>query len=90
MDAPTTVLDRIKKLLNQATHRNTGQAEAEAFLAEHGHECWELDALDPGVMHDLIRDAVLRVRDEERWSRSLAREASERDRLDLALSELDL
>lgn len=66
-------------------------SRAEAYVVEHGtDETWELDALSPEVMHDLIRDAVLRVRDNRLWSAALAREASERDRLDLALSELSI
>jgi hypothetical protein len=42
---------------------------------------WELDALDPAYVRTLISDAVMRIRDEETWSRSLAREVNDRDRL---------
>lgn len=38
---------------------------------------WELDALDPTVVRDLIADAVGRLRDEEIWSRSLAQEVED-------------
>jgi hypothetical protein len=33
-------------------------SRAEGFVAEHGHEVYELDALEPGVLQDLIRSAV--------------------------------
>lgn len=39
---------------------------------------WELDALDPRVVRDLIQDAVDRLRDEDRWQRALAQEVEDR------------
>ena len=34
------------------------------YVAEYGTESWELDALNPSVLQDLIRDEVLAERDE--------------------------
>jgi hypothetical protein len=53
----------------------------EDYLREHGEESWELDALRPEVIRDLIRDAVVRVRDEKLWDAALLVEAS--DKMDL-------
>lgn len=39
----------------------------EGYVVEYGKECWELDALEPRVMCDLIEDEVLDVRDEDLW-----------------------
>lgn len=39
---------------------------------------WELDALDPRVIRDLIRSAVDRVRDEDRWEIALAQEVEDK------------
>ena len=35
----------------------TGQLDDRkvAFIARHGHECWEVDALDPATLQQLIR-----------------------------------
>lgn len=33
-------------------------ARASGYIAEYGHECWELDALEPKVITDLIRREV--------------------------------
>lgn len=33
-------------------------ARAFGYIAEYGHECWELDALEPKVITDLIRSEV--------------------------------
>lgn len=60
-----------------------------AYEREYGtNEVWELDALDPKVIHGLIEDAVLRVRDEKLWEEMLAREVSELRMLDEVLDIL--
>jgi hypothetical protein len=50
--------------------------------------CWELDAMPPTGIRDLVEDAVMRVRDEDRWSQALAREASDRDALKILVEEM--
>lgn len=47
---------------------------AKDYTRIHGDESWELDALDPTVMEELVRERVLEGRDEDLW-----REASEED-----------
>lgn len=37
------------------------------YLRKFGDESWELDALEPRVIADLIRQAVMRYRDEAEW-----------------------
>jgi hypothetical protein len=51
------------------------------YAAEHGDMSWELDALDPPTIHDIIRDAIDRIRDEDAWEKSLARENAERQEI---------
>lgn len=52
-------------------------SRAEAYVAEHGHSAWELDALEPSVLRELIRSSVFRIRDEDAWSASLAEEVGD-------------
>jgi len=47
-----------------------------SYVAKHGEECWELDALEPSVLDDLIQQAVLRYRDDERFE-AIAEQESE-------------
>lgn len=61
---------------------------APAYVREYGTSSWELDALKPTVIRDLIRDAIMRVRDEELWSAALAREADDRDTIDIMLENM--
>jgi hypothetical protein len=56
-------------------------ARFESYQELYGDESWELDALDPITLTGLIRDAVLSVRDDRRWSRAVAREAKAKAQL---------
>ena len=47
-------------------------SRAPAYCAEHGEHSWELDALDPRTIRDLIRTAIDRNRSVAKWKRSLA------------------
>ena len=49
-----------------------------AYVAEFGEECWELDALDPTVLADLIRTEVEGLIDVETWNSALAQERANR------------
>ena len=51
------------------------------YIEEFGHECWELDALEPQVITELIKVNVNKYRDERLYKRVKAREAEERGQL---------
>jgi hypothetical protein len=62
-------------------------SRASGYVAEHGYDSWELDALPPDVLAGLIRDNVEEIRDEaaynaiadiERRERELLAQASDR------------
>lgn len=42
-------------------------SRANGYIAEFGHECWELDALEPQVISDLIEAEVQRYCDPKLW-----------------------
>lgn len=52
-----------------------------AYVARHGHQSWELDALEPTVLAGLIETAVIEVRDDARWAAALEAQEVERERL---------
>jgi len=41
----------------------------EGYIAQHGYDSWELDALEPNVIGDLIRDEIERIRDDNQWEK---------------------
>ncbi len=43
-------------------------SRAAEYMRVHGDESWELDALEPAVLAEIVRDAVARFRDEEIWA----------------------
>ncbi len=51
------------------------------YHAKHGDQSWELDALDPEVLIDLVRSAVMELRDEEQWAKSVEVEEEHRRQL---------
>jgi hypothetical protein len=46
----------------------------EGYFAQFGHDCWELDALDPNVIADLIRRDVEALIDPGSWDAALESE----------------
>jgi hypothetical protein len=64
-------------------------SRAASYITRHGDESWELDALDPIVLSNLVRKHVEEVRDEELWSESMAREDEMRSKLDAAIEAME-
>lgn len=56
-------------------------SRAEAYIREHGHESWELDALEPAVLSDLIRTAIQPLINQRQWQANMRREELNRDLL---------
>jgi hypothetical protein len=56
-------------------------SRATGYITLYGHDCWELDALEPQVISDLITKNVLRYRDDAKYQRIKAKEDRERERL---------
>ena len=52
------------------------------YIKEYGEECWELDALEPSVISDVIRENVERHRDDAQYQAVIRREKQEREQLD--------
>lgn len=59
-------------------------SRANAYIAEFGGESWELDALDPPVIAQLIRDAIDGVLDYDLWEEKVEEENRGRELLDEA------
>ena len=53
----------------------------ETYFGRYGAESWELDALDPNVIQELIGEAVIEYRDEDAWRVMTERERGERAQL---------
>jgi len=56
-------------------------SRAAGYIARFGGDSWELDALEPAVIADLIETNVLGLRDSAAWDEASAREDANRDLL---------
>lgn len=64
-------------------------SRAAGYIGKYGYESWELDALEPSVLIDLVSNAVLQYRDEELWQEALDVEAREMDLLEDLTIEME-
>lgn len=64
-------------------------ARAVGYIEKFGPSSWELDALEPSVIAAVIRDAVDRVRDLDKWEEAVERERAEREKLTALIASLE-
>lgn len=62
-------------------------SRAQGYIAIHGDESWELDALQPDVLAGLVRDSIVQVRNEKLWNSAVKREETHRRLLDRAANK---
>jgi hypothetical protein len=72
---------RLALNMSQVQHYNpspnpakTTDSRYESYIRQFGAESWELDALEPSVLADLIDENISVYRDEKRWKLDLDRE----------------
>lgn len=56
-------------------------SRASEYIKRFGDESWELDALDPATIDDLISNKIREVLDEEAWQLALTEEREAKRRL---------
>lgn len=75
-------MDQIKQYNPPPNPAKLTDSRATQYINEYGDESWELDALEPRVLTELIESAVMELRDEDTWARDLDVENDQRDKLD--------
>ena len=56
-------------------------SRATGYIQKYGYECWELDALEPAVIKELIKTNVLKYRDEDLYLETINYQNDEKDLL---------
>jgi hypothetical protein len=74
-------MDQVEELQPPPNPTKLSDSRAQGYIDRFGYESWELDALDPSYIRNLISDAVKLVRDEDSWEDSLAEELAEIEQL---------
>lgn len=61
----------------------------EAYLKAYGEESWELDALSPETIHGVIRDSIMRIRDQAAWNEMEAQENEDLRALEIMIDDIE-
>jgi len=79
--ALTPVVNRVALTMDQVDQYNPPpnpakltDTRARAYIVEFGGSSWELDALEPQVLSDLVRDTIDSVRDMDLWREAVRKE----------------
>ena len=67
----------------------TTDPRAGDYIAKHGDESWEVDALPPNVLQKIIEDSVLDVLDLKLMDQVKRREESDKKKLQKAVEKID-
>lgn len=89
VDRIALTMDQIDEFEPPPNPAKMTDSRATDYVRRYGYESWELDALSPDTLADLISDGVREVRDEEAWEIAVQREKDERSLLTSAADEWD-
>lgn len=56
-------------------------SRAQGYIDTHGYQSWELDALEPQVLTQLVQSEIDSIRDEDEWEEAVASQEADRQRL---------
>jgi len=75
-------MDQVRELNPPPNPAKLSDSRARGYIRRFGYESWELDALEPRYMENLIRDEVEALRDDEIMEAVLAEETEHHKTLD--------
>lgn len=61
----------------------------ESYVYEYGEESWELDALEPQYIVNLIENEILLEKDEELWEEAVFEQENERGQIEAVINKWD-
>ena len=92
-DGPVTV-HRVALNRDQVDHwelpenpAKMSDSRADAYVAEHGESSWELDAIPPSGLVELLEESITRLVDMKQWDADVDLQNRERDRLQDVVEE---
>ncbi len=75
-------MDQIEEYGPPPNPAKLSDSRAAGYIEKYGRESWELDALEPQVISDIIREHVTKYRDESAYQAVKRREAREKELLE--------
>lgn len=76
-------MDQVEEYTPPPNPAKETDARFKSYSIEYGDESWELDALDPTVLANLVRTQVQELLDEDKWKDKVTEEREDRDELTL-------
>lgn len=76
-------MDQVNKYNPPPNPAKITDTRSSKYIREFGNESWELDALEPQMLAEFITNEVTALRDDEIYERICAREAKEKNELQL-------
>lgn len=67
-------MDQIRRLRPPENPAKLTDSRAAGYIKRFGRSSWELDALEPRLLAEIVRGAVLNLRDDDRWAAAVERE----------------
>jgi len=82
-------MDQVREYNPPPNPAKITDSRATAYIAEYGAESWELDALEPTVLAELVRTAVEGVTDKAKMGEAQAEQDKHRETLKLVADRFD-
>lgn len=82
-------MDQVEQYNPPPNPAKLSDSRAPDYVAEFGDSSWELDALEPQVLSDLIRDAIYGVRDVDTYQTVIEREGRDKAVLQRVVTRWD-
>jgi hypothetical protein len=82
-------MEQIDKLKPPPNPAKVTDSRFESYQKKFGDLSWELDALDPAYIQDLIETNVMRIRDGKLWDEALGNEVAEKQMLLDMIEEME-
>jgi hypothetical protein len=75
-------MDQIERYRPPPNYAKATDSRFAGYAEKFGTESWELDALEPIVLRNLVRDHVFEHRDVDLWDKMVKKEAAQRQQLE--------
>ena len=81
--------DQIKKYNPPPNPAKVTDSRFDSYRDLYGEESWELDALEPQVLVDLVRKNVLEIRDDDLWEDACLKESKDIQKLEKVMQGME-
>lgn len=74
-------MSQVEELQPPENPAKSTDSRFESYVRRFGHSSWELDAIEPAMLADIVRTAIEANRDQRQWDKEVEREQRMKDEL---------